>query len=105
MDYDYEVEYESTEEDNIIYDKEIEREEIQELENEGVLTPGVDTENENVLEQIYQENIPQTPRRYKWHAAPVHRLELTMTGKTYQTNHLIMQTVEVNKFTIDYKTE
>ena len=28
-----------------------------------------------------------------------------MKGKTYETSHLITQTVEANKHTIDYKTE
>ena len=44
-----EKEYEPNIEDDITYNGEIEREEWQELENEGVLIPGVDTEEENIL--------------------------------------------------------
>ena len=92
--YAYEEEYETTEEDVIIYDKENEIEELKKLYNKGVMTTEVDTEQEKVPEQIDQENIPQPSRRSKRHIAPDHILEPTMIGKTYQNNHLIIQTVE-----------
>ena len=63
------------------------------------------TEKENPPEQIYQEKIPQPSRRSTRHTAPVHILEPTMIGKTYKTIHLIMQTVEENKRTIEYTIE
>ena len=39
------------------------------------------------------------------HATPIHRLEPTMIGKTYHTNHLITKIVEANEHTIKHTTE
>ena len=69
------------------------------------MTPGLDTRGENPLEHIYQEEIPQLVRRSTQHAALVNRLEPTIRWKTYQANHLIMQTVESNGRTIENTTE
>ena len=76
------------------YNEEIERKELQELENEGILTPGVDTEEENLPGHINHEEIPQPVRRSTRHATPIHRLEPTMRWKIYHANILIAQTVE-----------
>ena len=57
----------------------------------------MDTEEENLPEKIYQEEIPQPVRRYTLYVGQVHRLEPTMRGKIYQINHFINQTVEENE--------
>ena len=91
------MEYEPTIEDYIKYNEEIEREELQELEKKEILIPGVDTEVENIPEQIIQEVIPQPVRRSTRHEAPVDRLEPKMRGKIYETNHSNTKTVEENE--------
>ena len=47
--------YELTIEDGITYNEEIEREELEEFENEWILIQGVDTEEDNPPEHIDQE--------------------------------------------------
>ena len=58
------------------------------------MNPGVDTEGDNLPEQINQKETPQPLRRSTHHEAPVHRLEPTMRDKTYKTNHLDTQNIE-----------
>ena len=69
------------------------------------MTPGVDNEEENPPDHIDQEEIPQTVRRSTHNAAPIHRLEPTMREKAYHNNNLIMEILEANEHTIEYKTE
>ena len=101
---EYKEEYELNIEDDITYIEEIEREELQELENEGILTPGVDTEEENTPQQINQEENTKRVITHTQQATPIHILEPTMRGNTYHINNLITQTVAENEYSIDYKT-
>ena len=69
------------------------------------MTPGVDTEEENLPEHINQEEIPQPVRRSTRNVSPIYRFESTIRGKIYHTNHLKTQTVKEIDHTFDYKAE
>ena len=54
----------------------------------------MDDDGENITKKVDQEEVTQSVRKSTCHVSPIHRLEPTTRGKTYQTNHLITQTVE-----------
>jgi len=109
--------------DDESYDEEIEQEELQDLANEGVLTPGVGA-NDNYMEPDNEDDqsiatanddedeestnngpVPEPPRRTIRARAPPTRLSPQMKGKshTYGTNHLVTQFTAGE--TIEYETE
>ena len=55
----------------------------------------MNTEEGNIQGQINQNEMPQPVRMCTQHVALINILEPTMRGKTYRTNNLITQTVEV----------
>ena len=96
---DTDEEYELEDEDDESYNAKIEQQELDELENEGALTPGVDI-TDNLDEQtiattdtpIDDEPIPNSPRRSTRTPVPREMLKPTFHGQTYEAvNHLVTQ--------------